>query len=92
MPALNTCVAKVQGTGTSDVCTATASLLTGSGGNGRLPPQTAFVLVFEMGQYRSFETDPIFASKKPVDRSILAIVKTVAVIIGVNQSSNNPMA
>jgi len=48
---LNTHVANLQDTVTSDVCTATASLLTGFGGDGSLPSEIASVLIFETGHF-----------------------------------------
>ena len=46
-------VAKLQSKTTNDVCTATASLLTGLGGDGSLPSETVSVLIFEMGQLQT---------------------------------------
>jgi hypothetical protein len=51
--ALNTYAAKVQSTETGDVRIATASILTGLGGDGSLPFETALVLIFEKGQKRT---------------------------------------
>jgi hypothetical protein len=57
VPVLNTHVAKMQSAATSDVCTATTLLLTGLGGDGSFPPETASVLIFEMGQMQTLESD-----------------------------------
>jgi hypothetical protein len=47
---LNTYVAIVPNSATSDECTAIALLLTGLGSNGSLSPETLLVLIFEVGQ------------------------------------------
>jgi len=60
VPALNTYDANLQSTVTPEVCIATASALTGSGCDDRLPPETCSVLKIETGQYRpSEDTDDL---------------------------------
>jgi len=53
VPRLNTHVANLQGTTTSDVCAATTSILTGLGVDGSLSSETASVLIFEEGHQRT---------------------------------------
>ena len=78
MPAVNTLAAKLQGTATRKVCTATASLLRGLDGFGSLSPQTASGLIFEIGQIPAYMAPRVTAGTYSLS---IASVNSAAVLV-----------